>query len=575
MQVTTLVLVFCCAFGLAAGHLQAEYLWRDARLTRSREAIVQTRSRASRDEDRAAHQTSSRAPYKPANATGKIHISGSRIIKTSKWPSADSQASATPPVNAFQSNQSYPAHNITYTGAVASSRTSSISIGATHAFSLSYNATIPPSTLGVISAGRGTIASGTPSSKPSGLHNVTTPSNSGVGLASNTSLTFPGPLTSTSFEGAANSTGTISSSNSTAKDVSNPTQRNNTVADYLLNFTSTTDASSYSTVTTGPAFVTTTLTQITGVPLSVSETTTTNHGGAPTVIPVWFQNQGLAVLVLPLFDLFGDIPSPPGLPEVHIGDDGKATQKQSLSQDQTVKPTSASVLSSTASVSLSTTSASMNTTSWSSTTSVTSKANSTISTIVSTSTASQSNTSTWSSSSTQTNSTIVSTSMKTSLTTSDSQANTSTISLATSTLLNVTATSSRCTPTTNMPRNMTRTTTAYTKSSNSSATSVLLSITPSTLPILLPNSTDKMAGHKPNANLSTVAKSLCNPYLAFPINGLDPQLSNFTAQLRSALLGRVDVVSNSLMGVVYWMICMSPDELALFHNNPLVCFRRT
>lgn len=82
-----------------------------------------------------------------------------------------------------------------------------------------------------------------------------------------------------------------------------------------------------------------------------------------------------------------------------------------------------------------------------------------------------------------------------------------------------------------------------------------------------------MAGQKQTANFSIASNLSCDPYLAFPKNGLDPQLSNFTAQLRSAVLGRVDIVSNSLMGVVYWMICVNPGELALFYNNPLVCFR--
>ncbi|KAI9753406.1 MAG: hypothetical protein M4579_005178 [Chaenotheca gracillima] len=78
--------------------------------------------------------------------------------------------------------------------------------------------------------------------------------------------------------------------------------------------------------TTSPAFRTRTLAGVTGPPKSFSQTKTTNSNGVATILPVWFDAAGAAIILTPLIAGFALVPPPPpGLPAVVIGPDGVAS----------------------------------------------------------------------------------------------------------------------------------------------------------------------------------------------------------------------------------------------------------
>ncbi|KAI9758661.1 MAG: hypothetical protein M4579_002909 [Chaenotheca gracillima] len=87
--------------------------------------------------------------------------------------------------------------------------------------------------------------------------------------------------------------------------------------------------SSHSTIsTTVAAYKTRTLTDVTGVPSSFSQTKTTDSHGHATVLPVWFNTAGDAIILTPIGSAAEqcNIPPPKGLPSVHIGTNGRASK---------------------------------------------------------------------------------------------------------------------------------------------------------------------------------------------------------------------------------------------------------
>lgn len=73
------------------------------------------------------------------------------------------------------------------------------------------------------------------------------------------------------------------------------------------------------------AWSTKTLSGVTGSPSSFSQTKTTDSKGHPTVLPIWFDALGVAILVAPVAAAGGVlVPPPPGFPALSIGPDGQA-----------------------------------------------------------------------------------------------------------------------------------------------------------------------------------------------------------------------------------------------------------
>lgn len=82
-------------------------------------------------------------------------------------------------------------------------------------------------------------------------------------------------------------------------------------------------------------FSTHTLSGVTGVPGSFSQTKTTDSNGLATILPIWFGVAGAGIILTPLIGGVGGVPPPPlGLPAVDIGPDGIASAN-SRPQDQT------------------------------------------------------------------------------------------------------------------------------------------------------------------------------------------------------------------------------------------------
>lgn len=73
-------------------------------------------------------------------------------------------------------------------------------------------------------------------------------------------------------------------------------------------------------------YKTLTLSGVTGVPGSFSQTKTTDLSGSPTISPLWFDALGSALIVIPLVaGVSGVVPPPPGYVPLQIGPDGQAS----------------------------------------------------------------------------------------------------------------------------------------------------------------------------------------------------------------------------------------------------------
>lgn len=92
---------------------------------------------------------------------------------------------------------------------------------------------------------------------------------------------------------------------------------------------------------THPAVYTTkTLASVTGPPGSYSQTKTTDRNGHSTILPLWFDAAGAAILVAPLVAVAGaiPIPPPPGFPPLIIGSNGAASPAPAPAEPQPQRP---------------------------------------------------------------------------------------------------------------------------------------------------------------------------------------------------------------------------------------------